>query len=73
MLSDKVAQKPIMAVSAGTKTFQKAPKVSNCEGCAMSGPTPPARMTTQPRSQAARTRTMGAAQFSKTRTAFMPW
>ncbi|MBS1151271.1 MAG: hypothetical protein H6Q89_2969 [Myxococcaceae bacterium] len=72
MLSDSVAQKPIIPVSEGTNTFQNAPTVSNFEGCESIGPIPPARFTAQASSTAAITITSGAAQFSNTRTAFIP-
>ncbi len=72
MLSDSVAQKPTMPVSEGTKTSQKAPKVSKREGCESMGPTPPARPTAHTSSTAAITSTSGAAQFSNTFTASMP-
>ena len=72
MFSESVAQKPIMPVSDGTKTFQKAPGSVSFEGESISGPKPPARSTVHHRSAAAITSTSGAAQFSNTRTAFMP-
>ena len=73
MLSDSVAQKPIIPVSDGTNTFQNSPTVANCEGCSSIGPDA-ARRATRPRRAAppAITSTSGAAQFSNTRTAFMP-
>ena len=45
MLSDSVAQKPIIAVSDGTKTLKNAPKSWNLPGCAMIAPRPCARQT----------------------------
>ena len=45
MLSDSVAQKPIIAVSDGTNTGKNSPKVWNLPGCASSGPRPLARAT----------------------------
>src|SRR6266542_4680967 len=45
MLSDSVAQKPIIAVSDGTNTLKKAAELVNLPGSASSGPTPCARQT----------------------------
>jgi hypothetical protein len=72
MLSESVAQKPTIAVNEGMKTFQNAPGSVSFEGLSISGPKPPARSTIHHRSAAAITSTSGAAQFSNTRTAFMP-
>ncbi len=72
MLSASVDQKPTFAVTAGTKATQNSPKVWNFEGCDSMGPKPPALLTTQTSSTSAITSTIGAAQFSNTRTAFIP-
>ena len=72
MLSDSVAQKPIIAVSDGTNTLKKAPKLVNLPGCAMIAPRPCARHTAQPTSSAVITSTNGAAQFSTLRSRSMP-
>jgi hypothetical protein len=72
MLSESVAQKPIMPVSEGTNTGQNAASESSFAGASSIGPSPPARRTTQASRASAITSTSGAAQFSKTRTAFMP-
>ena len=45
MLSESVAQKPTMPVSAGKKKFQKSPEVAKREGCASIGPRPSAAST----------------------------
>src|SRR6202008_4933331 len=63
MLSDSVAQKPIIAVSDGTKTGQNSAKVWNLPGAASSGPRPLARETAHHNSTAVITRTDGAAPF----------
>src|SRR5205085_10372624 len=63
MLSDSVAQKPIIAVSDGTNTGQNSLNVRNLPGCESSGPRPFARQIAQPSSTAVITRTNGAAQF----------
>jgi hypothetical protein len=47
MLSESVAQKPIMADSDGTKTFQNAGSVCSVPGCASRGPRPFARQIAQ--------------------------
>ena len=72
MFNDSVDQNPIIAVNDGTNTGQNSPTDENCDGFVNSGPTPPARRHTHPSSAAASTSTIGAAQFSKTRIAFMP-
>src|SRR3954454_3335272 len=64
MLSDSVAQKPIIAVSDGTNTGQNSAKVWNFPGCDSSGPRPFAFDTAHHNSAAVITRTYGAAQFS---------
>ena len=45
MLSDSVAQKPIIAVSDGQNTGQNSASVENLPGCASSGPKPCAALT----------------------------
>ena len=45
MLSDSVAQKPIIAVSEGTKTGRNWASVPNFPGCERSGPNPCACLT----------------------------
>src|SRR5215831_10738728 len=64
MLSDSVAQKPIIAVSEGTNTGQNSPNVWNLPGCESSGPRPCAAVIAHHSSTAAITSTNGAAQFS---------
>ena len=64
MLSESVAQKPIIAVSDGTKTGKNSPSVWNLPGCASSGPRPFASRTAHTSSTAVMTSTNGAAQFS---------
>jgi len=73
MLRDSVAQKPTIAVSDGANTGQNSPSVANCDGASRMGPKPPARATAHASKAPASTSTMGAAQFSNTRTAFIPW
>ena len=72
MLSDSVAQKPIIAVSDGTKTGQNSASVRNLPGCASSGPSPCARLMAHHTSTPVITSTNGAAQFSTSRTRSMP-
>src|SRR3954469_19433121 len=64
MLSDSVAQKPIIAVSDGTNTGQNSAKGWNFPGCESSGPTPLARSIAHHSRIAVITSTNGAAQFS---------
>src|SRR2546427_9472468 len=64
MLSDSVAQKPIIAVSDGTNTLKNDGKVVKRPGSASSGPNPCARQTAHASSAAVITSTNGAAQFS---------
>ena len=72
MLSESVAQKPIIAVSDGTKTLKNSAVVVNFPGSAKIGPSPSARQIAQPRSTAVITSTNGAAQFSTCRSRSMP-
>src|SRR5437763_6643940 len=62
MLSESVAQKPIIAVSDGTNTLKNSPAVVNFPGSLRSGPSPLARDTAQTSSAAVITSTNGAAQ-----------
>src|SRR6266540_7090116 len=64
MLSDSVAQNPIIAVSDGTKTGQNSANVWNFPSCASSGPNPLARETAHHSRTPDITSTNGAAQFS---------
>jgi hypothetical protein len=50
MLSDSVAQKPIIAVSEGANTGRNSDSVLNLPGCDSSGPKPCAAFTAQTRS-----------------------
>src|SRR5262245_38457259 len=72
MFKESVAQNPIIAVSEGMNTPQNSPTVLNFDGLSSIGPNPPACPTAQTSSTTAMTSTIGAAQFSNTRTAFMP-
>ena len=72
MFSESVAQKPIIAVSDGTKTGQNSPSVWNFPGWASSGPRPLARDTAHHSSTAVITSTNGAAQFSTSRSRSIP-
>src|SRR3982074_3258823 len=62
MLSESVAQKPIIAVSDGTNTGQNSAKVWNLPGCASNGPRPLALDTAHQSSTPVITSTYGAAQ-----------
>ncbi len=74
MLSDIVDQKAIIAIRPGKKSFQKSPvQPPKAFGRASASPRPPAAMT---RPTASRTETAirnGADQFSKMRSASMPF
>ena len=72
MFSESVAQKPIIAVSDGTKTGQNSPSVRKRPGCASSGPRPSAFAIAHHSSTAVITSTNGAAQFSTSRSRSMP-
>ena len=72
MLSESVAQKPIIAVSDGMKTGLKSAHVRSLPGCVTRYPRPPARQTAHASSSAVITSTNGAAQFSTIRSRFMP-
>ena len=72
MLSDSVAQKPIIAVSDGMNTGQNSRSVRNLPGCDSSGPRPCALLMAHHTSTAVITSTNGAAQFSTSRTRSMP-
>lgn len=72
MLSESVAQKPIIAVSDGTKTGKNSANVRNFPGWARSGPRPLASRTAQTRRTRVTTRTYGAAQFSTFRRRSIP-
>src|ERR1700758_5022543 len=63
MLSDSVAQNPIIAVSDGTNTGQNSANVPNLPGCASSGPNPCAAEMAHHSRTAVMTSTNGAAQF----------
>ncbi len=64
MLRDRVAQKPIMAVSEGTNTGRNSPRVLSRPGWLRRGPMPLASRTAQTSSTAVMISTKGAAQFS---------
>ena len=72
MLSESVAQKPIIAVSEGTKTGRNSPSVRNLPGCASSGPRPLAAPDRPDQQRGVMTSTNGAAQFSTRRSRSMP-
>jgi hypothetical protein len=57
MLSESVAQKPIMAVTLGTKTGQKLASVGNFPGSETTRPRPCARQMAQPTRRSVITRT----------------
>src|ERR1700710_2039568 len=63
MLSDRVAQKPIIAVNDGMKTGRNSPKVRNLPGWESSGPRPLAFVTAHHTSTAVMTSTNGAEQI----------
>src|SRR6266540_4950919 len=67
MLSDSVAQNPIIAVSDGTNTGQNSPNVWNFPGWDSRGPIPFAFDTAHQSSTPVMTSTNGAAQFSTSR------
>src|SRR2546425_12366515 len=62
MLSDSVAQKPIIAVSDGQNRGRNSAAVLNFVGCDRSGPRPFAAFTAHTRSASGTTSTYGAAQ-----------
>ena len=73
MLSESVAQKPIIAVSDGTKTGKNSPgggELARLGAGAARARAP--RQTAQPSSAAVITSTNGAAQFSTCRSRSMP-
>ena len=73
MLRESVDQNAIIPISDGGKSFsQKSEPQPTVPFWDTIGPKPPALVTIQARSPSATTRTNGAAQFSKRRTAFMP-
>ena len=72
MLSDSVAQKPIIAVSDGKNTGRNSRSVWNLPGCESSGPKPLASVTAHASSSPVITSTNGAAQFSTARSRSMP-
>ena len=82
MLSERVDQKPIIAVTLGTNTGQNAPNVGNLPSELMISPSPEqpgwpsqvafAFMTAQTTSSAVMTSTYGAEKFSTFRTSSMP-
>ena len=72
MLSERVAQNPIIAVSEGTNTGQNSANVRNLPGCASNGPRPSAFDTAHHNNAPVITSTYGAAQFSTSRTRSMP-
>jgi hypothetical protein len=67
-----VAQKPIMAVSEGTKTGRNSSIVSSLPGWLSRGPRPSALSIAHQRRIAVITSTKGAAQFSTLRSRSMP-
>src|SRR5262245_50534653 len=67
MLSDSVAQNPIIAVSEGQNTGRNVCAELSVPGCASNGPKPFAAVTAQTSSKAVTTSTYGAAQFSTQR------
>src|SRR5215213_945314 len=64
ILSDSVAQKPIIAVNDGTKTGKNSRSVGYFPGWESSGPNPFASLTAQASNTAVIASTKGAAQFS---------
>src|SRR4051794_31219653 len=64
MLSDNVAQNPIIAVSEGTNTGKNSRSDEYLPGCDSSGPKPFASVTAHASKSVVMTRTNGAAQFS---------
>src|SRR5262245_10298068 len=72
MLSDNVAQNPIIAVSDGTKTGTKSRIVGYLPGWDSSGPKPLASVTAHASNSAVITSTNGAAQFSTFRSRSIP-
>src|SRR5207302_10529928 len=72
MLSERVDQNAICAISEGKKSFQKEPPQPTVPFCVTMGPRPPALLVIQTRRKSATSRTKGAAQFSNRRMAFMP-
>ena len=72
MLSERVAQKPIMAVNEGTKIGQNSCQPANFPWCARMGPSPCACVSAHQTSTAVMIKTKGAAQFSTLRSRSMP-
>jgi len=72
MLSDSVAQNPIIAVSDGMNTGLNSDHVWYLPVCVSRYPSPCARVTAQPTRSAVITSTNGAAQFSTIRSKSMP-
>ena len=72
MLSDSVAQKPIIAVSDGTNTGRNSRSVPYLPGCESSGPKPFASVTAHASNRVVMMSTNGAAQFSTLRSRSMP-
>ena len=76
MLSESVAQKPIMPVSAGKKKPQNCPALgwpaSNAEGCDKIGPKPPAARHAHQSNSSPSARSNGALMFRSSRIESMP-
>ena len=76
MFSESVAQKPIMPVSAGTKTAQNCPAfgcpASKADGCERIGPKPPARSYAHHSSTRPSAMSSGALMLSSSRMESMP-
>ena len=72
MLSDRVAQKPTMAVRPGKKAFQKSCRVANWSGCDSMGPKPSALCQAHPSRARPIRMSSGAPQFSTRRMLSMP-
>jgi hypothetical protein len=72
MFSARVAQKPTIAVSDGTKTATNSAVVAKRLGCARIGPRPPERSIAQPSSASPDSSRNGAAHASSALIAWLP-